>query len=66
MAHENADVAIDDSTLFVVHPNGETFSESYEVIYELDPEYRKCQANDLAQYRGTDSVKANDLRHTSF
>jgi hypothetical protein len=29
--------------VYVVHPNGETFSECYEITYELDPQYRNEQ-----------------------
>ncbi|CAF0789544.1 unnamed protein product [Adineta steineri] len=30
-----------DETVYVVHPNGDTYSECYEVTYEFDPEFQQ-------------------------
>ncbi|CAF1052951.1 unnamed protein product [Rotaria sordida] len=35
--------------LYVVHPNGDTYSECYEVTYEFDPEYRNRFNNEQQQ-----------------
>ncbi|CAF2635319.1 unnamed protein product [Rotaria sp. Silwood2] len=35
--------------LYIVHPNGDTFSECYEVTYEFDPEYQNNFSNEEEQ-----------------
>ena len=42
--------------LYVVHPNGDTFSECYEVTYELDPQYRNEQIY-LSEIQGMQYLK---------
>lgn len=35
--------------LYVVHPNGDTYSECYEITYELGPEYKKYSNKEQEQ-----------------
>ncbi|CAF0839764.1 unnamed protein product [Rotaria sp. Silwood1] len=50
--------------LYIVHPNGDMYSECYEVTYELDPEYQNRLNNEqeqihLPKVEDQSSVKVN-------
>lgn len=38
--------------LYVVHPNGDTYSECYEITYEIDPDYHEKEQMYLPEIQG--------------
>jgi hypothetical protein len=53
-----------EESVYVVHPNGDTYSESYEITYELDPEYQRFLEHNkeqiyLPEVKDQPSVKFN-------
>jgi hypothetical protein len=51
-----------EQSLYVIHPNEDTYSECYEVTYEFDPEYQHFIDNEkeqisLPEIQGIKSIK---------
>jgi hypothetical protein len=57
-----------DEIFYVVHANGDTFSESYEVIYEIDPQCEQTLVHDdrtdnPCELDGSDALTMLTLSH---